>query len=389
MASPATSLHAPTFLRWRTERWPRTNLGRWLVRLAGAVPFVALADLANATTGPSAANELLHRQAASLHWASGQLGWVAHTYPPVTVALARLLPGGGQGLAIAGGLCTGILIQLTIERLMLRAISLLSAVLLTAAVALAPAFWFVATQDFSAFLTLSLLSVALTGLLDFTYNRSTESGFIAGIGFGLATMCDLAAFPFAVAGALATFFVAPQAKAVREIARRRAGATVVLFPSAAALAGWAFLQWRFTGTWTRSFSSTDPGLFRFSGGLWSSLARAASSVGHDLVFTPVLVIAVVVLYSRRPASALACLAFIGCAIVDLWVGTSLSAPTLVVLLGVLALALLPARLTPTEQLVLWGCVALQVAMAYGGLHFGLTPVADWTHRLFASGPLAR
>jgi hypothetical protein len=355
--------------------------------LVGAVPFVALADLANATTGPSVANDLLHRQAASLHWASGQLGWVAHAYPPVTVAVARLLPGGGQGLAIAGGLCTGILIQLTIERLMLRTVSVLSAVLLTAAVALAPAFWFVATQDFSAFLTLILLSVALTGLLDFTYNRSTESGFIAGIGFGLATMCDLAALPFAVAGALATLFVAPQAKAVREIARRRAAATVVLFPSAAALVGWAFLQWRFSGSWTRSFSSTDPGLFRFSGGLWFSLARAASSVGHDLVFTPVLVIAAVVLYSRRPASALACLAFVGCAIVDLWVGAPLSAPTLVVLLGVLALVLLPARLTRSEQVVLWGCVALQVAMAYGGLHFGLAPVADWTHRLFASGPL--
>jgi hypothetical protein len=356
--------------------------------LAVAVPFVGLADLANTATGPSVANDLLHRQAASLHFASGQLGWVAHAYPPVTIAVARLVPGGAQGLAIAGGLCTGILIQLTIERLMLRTVSVTAAVLLTAAVALTPAFWFVATQDFSAFLTLILLSVALTGLLDFTYNRSTESGFIAGIGFGLATMCDLAALPFALAGALATFFVAPQAKAVREIARRRAAATVVLFPSAAALVGWAFLQWRFSGSWTRSFSSVDPGLFRFSGGLWLSLARAASSVGHDLVFSPVLVVAAVVLYSRRLSSAVACLACVGCAIVDRWVGAPLSGPTVVVLLGVLTLVLLPERLTTSEQLALWVCVALQVAVAYGGLHFGLAPVADWTHRLFSSRPLA-
>jgi len=264
----------------------------------------------------------------------------------------------------------------------------LASVLLTAGVALTPAFWFVATQDFSAFLTLIFLSVALIGLLDFTYNRSTESGFIAGIGFGLATMCDLAALPFAIAGALATLFVAPQAKAVREVARRRAAATVVLFPSAAALAGWAFLQWRFSGSWTRSFSSTDPGLLHFPGGLWISLARAASSVGHDLVFAPVLVVAAVVLYSRRPSSAMACLAFVGCAIVDLWVGAPLSGPTMVVLLGVLALALLPARLTTSEQVALWACVALQVAAAFGGLHFGLAPVADWMHRLFSVGPLA-
>ena len=385
MASPAASLHAPIFLRWRQQRWPRTNLVRWAVRLAVAVPFVALADLANVAGGPSQENEALHRQAASLHWASEQLGWVAHAYPPLTLAIARFFPDGARGLAIAGGLCTGILVQLTIERLLLRAVPLASATLLTAAVVLTPAFWFVATQDFSAFLTLILLSVALTGLLDFTFNRSTESGFIAGIGFGLATMCDLAALPFAVAGALATLFVAPQAKAVREIARRRAAATVVLFPSAAALAGWAFLQWRFSGSWTKSFSDTGPMLFRFPGGVWVSLARAASSVGHDLVFAPILVAATVLLFARRPSSVFACLAFVGCVIANLWVGAPLSSPTVVVLLGVVALVLVPERLTAAERAALWACAALQVTLAFGGLHLGLTPVADWAHRLFSVG----
>jgi hypothetical protein len=52
MASPATALNAPTFLRWRAQRWPRTNLARWVVRLAIAVPFVGLADLANGVGGP-------------------------------------------------------------------------------------------------------------------------------------------------------------------------------------------------------------------------------------------------------------------------------------------------------------------------------------------------
>lgn len=385
MASPATSLHAPTFLRWRQERWPRTSRARWVVRLAVAIPFVALADLANAAGGPSPNNVALHHQATSLHWVGGQLGWIAHAYPPLTLSVARLFPGGARGLAIAGGLCTGILIQLTVERLLLRAIPIANAVVLTAGVALTPAFWFLASQDFSAFLTLSLLSIGLTGLLDFTFNRSTESGFIAGIGFGLATMCDLAALPFAVAGALATLFVAPQAKAVREIARRRAAATVVLFPSAAALAGWAFLQWRFSGSWTESFTRADPMLFRFPGGVWVSLARAASSVGHDLVFAPVLVAAAALLFVRRPSSSLACLAFVGCVIANRWVGVSFSGPTVVVLLGVVALVLLPERLKASEQAVLWVCVALQVAIAYGGLHLGLPQVAAWTHRLIAGG----
>jgi hypothetical protein len=385
MASPATALHAPTFLRWRAQRWPRTNLARWVVRLAIAVPFVGLADLANGAGGPSSANQLLHRQAAALHWTSGQLGWVAHFFPPVTLALARVLPGGAKGLAVAGGLLTGILIQLTIERMLLRAVSVFNAVLLTTAVAATPAFWFVATQDFSAFLTLSLLSVALTGLLDFTFNRSTESGFIAGIGFGLATMCNLAALPFAVAGAITTFSIAPRTLVVPEIARRRAAATVVIFPSGAALAGWAFLQWRFSGSWTQSFMGADPDLFHFPGGVWASLARAASTVGSDLLFAPVLVVATALLLSRRPSAAVACLAFVGCLIAGLWVGAPLSNPAAVVLLGVVALVLLPDQLELSERITLWTCVALQVGLAFAGLHLGLQPVAHWAHRLISAG----
>ncbi len=43
-------------------------------------------------------------------------------------------------------------------------------------------------------------------------------------------MCDLAAVPFALAGALAAFFVTPRGRAVREVARRRAAAAVVAVP---------------------------------------------------------------------------------------------------------------------------------------------------------------
>jgi hypothetical protein len=160
-----------------------------------------------------------------------------------------------------------------------------------------------------------------------------------------------------------------------------------LFPSAAALAGWAFLQWRFSGSWTRSFAGADPGLFAFPGGAWASLARAASSVGHDLVFAPVLVVAAVLMFSRRPSSAVACLAFVGCVIADLWVGAPLSGPTVVVLLSVVALVLLPERVRASERVALWACVALQVGLAYGGLHLALAPVADWAHRLLSAGLL--
>jgi hypothetical protein len=357
-----------------------------VLRLAVAVPYVVLADLTYGVARTSKANDALHRQATGLQWAGGQLGWVAHAYPPLPLAVARLLPGAGQALAIAGALCTGVLIQLTIERLILRSVPTTTAIALTAAVAATPVFWYLATQDFAAFLTLSLLSVALTGLLDFTFNRTTQSGFIAGIGFGLATLCDLAALPFAVAGALATLFVAPRVHATREVARRRAAATVVLFPSAAAVAGWAFLQWRFSGSWTKSFTLANPELFRFPGGAWGSLTRAVASVGHDLAFAPLLVIGAAMLFARRPAAALAVVSLVACVVGDLWFGAHLSDPTIVILLAVVGLVLIPERPTTSEQVLLWVGMGLQVTVAFVGLHFGLGQVDSWLHHIGSTGP---
>lgn len=385
MASATRALSAPGFLSWRHERWPRTAWARWAARLWLAAPFVVLADLADHAYGASAANLSLRSRAASLEWASGRLGWVAHAFPPIPLAIARVVPGGAEGLAIAGALCSGILIQLTIERAILRSMPMLTAIVLTAAIAGTPVFWYLATGSFATFLALSLLSMALTGLLDFTFNRSTESGFIAGIGFGLATLCDLSAVPFALAGALAAFFVTPQARAVREVARRRAAAAVVLFPTAASLAGWSFMQWRFSGSWTTSFTRADPSLFEFPGGAWASLVHAIDSVGTDLAYAPVLVVAAVLLLVRRPASIVPCVAFVGCIAADLWLGATLSGAAVVVLLAVVGLAMLPGRLTVVEQALLWVCVGAQVAMSFGDLHHGLGPVADWFHHLTRNG----
>jgi hypothetical protein len=385
MASAPATLRVPPFLSWREQRWPRAAWARWGLRLAVAVPYVALADLANARGGASAANLALSHQAQALTWTSGRLDWVAHAYPPLPLALARVVPGGAFGLAVAGALCTGVLLQLTVERLILRSVPTASALVLAASVAVMPVFWFVAVRDVVSFLTLSLLSAALTGLLDFMFNRSTESGFIAGIGFGLATLCDLSALSFAVAGAVAAVLVAPRARAVREIARRRAAATVVLFPSAAALVGWSFLEWRFSGSWTRSFTLAEPGLFRFVGGAGGSLVRSANAVGIDLLFAPVFIVAAALVLTRRPSSFLSGVAVLGCLIADGWLGAALGRPATVVLLAVVGLALLPEHPSRLEQGVLWVAVALQVAAAFGALDAGLGPVTHWLHRLAVPG----
>ncbi len=109
------------------------------------------------------------------------------------------------------------------------------------------------------------------------------------------------------------------------------------------------------------------------------------SVGTDLVFVPILVASAVLLAARRPASLLACLAFVACVIADLWFGANLSNAAVVILLAVVGLAMLPERPTLTERGALWVCVAAQVAVAFVGLHHGLVPVANWLHRLASHG----
>jgi hypothetical protein len=383
MASAATSLRTPAFRSWRQDRWPRSTQARWSLRLALAAPYVLFAELTSSLSGASAANVALERRAATLHWSFG-LGWVSHFYPPIPLVLARILPDGPRSLAVLGALCTGVLVQLTAERLLLRSIPPATAALLTASIAVMPVFWFVATTDLSTFLTLCFLSVALTGLLDFTFNYSTESGFIAGIAFGLATMCDLAAFSYAVAGGLAAFVVPPSARSTWGLARRRAAATVVLFPSVAAVLGWSFLEWRFTGNWTRSFTIADPALLVFDHGVWGALRSALGSTVHDLAFTPLLVVAATLLLARRPPAFLAVAAVVVCVLVDSWLGIGVGSASTVLLLAAVSLVVLPERPNSHERLLLWSAAILQVAVGFVGLSIGLPVVAHWLFHLLGA-----
>src|SRR5271155_4209114 len=286
MALRAASLPAPIALSWREDRWPSRASARWALRLALSLPFIAISDLSTALGSPSQINEQLVRHAQSLTWTSG-VGWVSHAYPPFTLVIAKLLPGGQATLGNAGAIFAAILIQVIIERLVLRAFSLPAAAVITATLVITPMFMYTATQDFPAFVSLCLLSVSLTRLLDFLVNRSTESGFIAGITFAIASMSDIAVPVFVAAAAVATLVVSPATRATYDIARRRAALAVVLFPSVAAIGGWIFLQWRFTGSWTADFTQQSPLLFKFPQGVWTALGSAASSVAKDLLLAPV------------------------------------------------------------------------------------------------------
>jgi len=222
--------------------------------------------------------------------------------------------------------------------------------------------------------------VALTRLLDFVVNRSTESGFVAGLAFGAATMCAPAVPVFVLAGGLASVLVSGDIGRAHEFARTRAAFAVIVFPSAAALTGWMFLQWRFTGSWVASFSHQSPGVLTFPEGVIGSLDRAVSLTAHDLVLAPVLVITAAFLLERRPLGSLACALPVVCVIADQWLGVPLSQTATVLLLAVMGLTVLPQHLTVTERVVLWAGVAAQ-AGALWYERIGDPAVWTWFHHL--------
>jgi hypothetical protein len=362
MASLATILEVPTFRNWRRERWPARGIDRWILRLALAVPFVVVGALAAAHGVPAPANSFLYHQGSLVHWGSRQLGWMAYAYPPLPVGVAAVVRS-PTALGVVGGLFAGIAVQISLERLVLRSYRLPAASLFVAAVVGTPIFWYVATQDFAAFLSLVLLSIALTGLLDFVFNQSTESGFIAGLSFGAATLCDPAAGIIALTAGLAALLMGRHRP--HQPARNRATLLVVLFPTLAGMAGWVFLEWRFTGSWSASLTYAYPGIGQFPGGVLYALGQAVRTAAIDAARTPLLLVSAIVLVRRRPRSALAALLPVLTIVVIRWIGVPFSWPEALVLLGLLSLTAMPERPSRGEWIVLGLAGAAQFALAIG------------------------
>lgn len=334
---------------------------------------VALADGVH-----SAANTRLALEGAGIHWGSNRLRWLSSAYPPVSVGIAGML-GGAGGLGIAGGFCAGPLLQVTLERLVHRVGDVLFATLLVAGVAGTPVFWYLATQDFAPFVALCLLSLAMTGLLDFVFNHTTESGFIAGLALGAATMCDPAIFVFGVvSGGVAALI--RRAEPGAEPGAGRATAAVLLFPSLFGMAGWSFLQWMFTGSAVVSITHYAPMLGRFPTGLWAALGHALFSTGKEILLTPVLFVSAYLMAARRPVSVLALVPILASLVVVQWVGVPVNLPTALLLLELLALIVVPQRPSLQAQVVLCAIAVVQAELLWGlGVHD--PAVTSWLHHV--------
>ncbi len=368
------ALDPPILRRWGQAPWPAGWRQRWSLRLALALPFVAVA-LVEALRGvPSPANEAL--TAVPHH--PGEFGWLVGAYPPLPRAVA-VMTGNPAALGCLGALLAGVAVQLAVERLRLRSWGMPQAAVLVAGTAATPLFAYVAVTQFSAFLSLLFLSLGLTGLLDFAYNHSTRSGSVAGLSFGLASLCGLGAVAFALTGALAAVLIG-RATEGSEPALRRATVALLAFPTLAALAGWTFLEWRFTGRAGASYFNSAPSFGHLAGGPGAAFVSALGSAGLDLLLTPLLVVAALVVGRRRPFSAVAALLPVATVVLLLWVGVPFGRPETLVLLELVALSTLPERPRRAE----WGLFAaaataqLAAVLAYAATSPAVT---GWLHAL--------
>ena len=338
--------------------WPGAPLPRAAIRLAFAAPYVAVAVLAHRGGYDDSVNHALVAQARLVRWGSSDLTFVRHVYPPLPTLIASVLPN-ALALAVIGALCAGVILETACAGLGRAGYPGWAAVGLVAAFGATPSFALTATTDLLAFLTLALLALALDMLIRFAVRGSTYAGFSAGLVIALAVLCDPVAIVFAAAMAISAPLIARRRYRGQDAAGL-ATFVVLMFPTAAVVAGWTFLCWRFghdPWVWLRTAA---PRMWEPTGAL-----HRLSTVLHPLWTTPVFMLAVIIRLARREIGMVAGV-LVPCAaiLVALSAGLTFPPSSVAVTLGVLGLRALPGR--PRPRLL-----GLIVLVAVGGL------VATW------------
>jgi hypothetical protein len=329
MATAPSTVAIPRWQRWSPadDRRPRAAGPRWLLRLALAVPFVALA--------------LQARQQG---------------YPPPPAGgvalLAAALPGSTLGLLT--GLTTGVVLAALGERLVAWRVPLR----VGAPLFLVPALAYAGSQDLTAMLTVAFLALAVEGFVHFAVAGRPEGAVRAGLALAAAALCDPVAIGYAAAFAAAAPFVAAERRPAPQGCR-----AVLLFPALAAGAGWALLEWRLTG---HLRVAADPG------GLVAAAGGAVLAVAHTPLYAAVAVVYAV----RRPRALAGYLVPVAGVFGTLLAGLSYSPVTAYLLLTVVALVAVPRA--PSRRL---GAFLATVGLAQWALTVTWPPTSpafqDW------------
>jgi hypothetical protein len=353
---PLSRLLAPA----RNGSWPRARWQRFACRLLFALPLAGLALWAHHQGFADTELALLERQADLTKAGGPDLSGLRYAYPPLPILLALVLPGGTLALAIVTCLCSGATLLYITQRLHRRLSLVITAVLLAPLVAV-PVMWYMASQLLAPIISLSFLAIALDGFVRFAAYGETEAGFAAGIALALSYCADPGALLY---GAVMCLF-APLISHLRyhddSSATTGIGA-VLFFPIAAAALSWAFLVWRFSGTFPGSLHyAAGARVLAFPSGVLGGLAGAAGTALIDLLHAPLYLLAVALF--ARPAARLGTALPVIALIAALWLGFAYSEVTAYFMFTILALTAIAH--SPAQRLQRWlvATAVLQLALA--------------------------
>ncbi len=362
----------------RQQGFPRSFGMRWVVRLAFAAPYIAIALYVNLSGSALAAtpNAALAARAADIGWDRVDVAWLEQLYPPLTTILASLIPGGRLGIAVVGAAIAGGVLHRLLEIMVQRNYPRGTVVLLLLAFGANPLYVYTATENFEGLICLALFAVGLANTVRFFAWNDTQAGFRAGLMFMLAVLASPAGFFYVVVAILAAPFLR-LARREQEGARA-ANVLILAFPTVASLLAFAFLEWAFLGQ-PFNFVVT---LVQHGRPIAEVMAILFTTFNGFLVMAPVLSAWLVALIVRKPGAILiSTLVFFGV------VANSVlgflpvnSAGDTFLLMVLMAIVLIPtAKSLPTILLVDVVAV-LQIVIAWGAA-FNRPIVLEWLHAI--------
>lgn len=309
-------------------------------------------------------NALLLARIAELEFTRADSLWLSQLYPHVSTLVGVVVePLGASGLAIAGVIAAGFLLQAVIQILAQRAVSIPFGTALMIALAGTPLFFYLAQENLAAFLALTFFGLALADIQRFVTWGNTGSGFRAGLLLAAAALSD----PSGIVLLLVALVAAPFLRSGRWTTRglRAANSLVLAFPALGTLATVMLLNVAFFRVlWP---VAVDEGLDRVPERVAQLEAVYTQSPASALLIAgPVLVAIVIAIITRRvPAAAVALSAF---ALIHLGFLAGLvsagAAGTTHLLTTLLAITLLPAGRTPLQNILLTVIAIVQLAIGW-------------------------
>lgn len=365
--------------REQTDRFPRTAVARWLLRLALTVTFGVQPVLsATALAGLNTPNQQLLDHIATIRWDRADMAWLGDIFPPLSTLLAAALSWGGRvALSLAGAVVAAIFLQKLLEIMVQRRFPAPIGVVLLVALSVNPLFAYMVTENFSAFLGLAFFALGISDVARFVSWGNTQSGFRAGLMLMLAVLSDPSAVLYVAAAGVTAPFIRMRRQG--QPGARAANLLVIVYPTVAALAAIIILNLIFLG---RPLAGSAATMFDGAAERVAQLAQIFSVPDGWLLLASVASAWLVALVVRRPqAIVISTLVFVAIlAAFVLGLMPTGSAGNTFILMTTMAAALIPASRSRGLNAILLAIALLQIAIAWASA-FSKPVILEWINAL--------